>query len=290
MGFFSDIGRTLGAVGAVVNPVGLVSNLGTGIMDYFANQQDNASVEAMNRMQLEKSDIWNAENLKLARDNMAMQREFAQNGIRWRVEDAQAAGLHPLAALGMNPANASPAQAMFNTPQLGGSSRSGLHAFSNMGQNIMRSVMATMDRQERLMAMQAESAHRQLQNEVLENQKKLSDIELAKQMGNPGMPGMEGQDPPPATSLVRTGERWMSVEPSAAYNERSGSNLPNTIGWWFSNKLLPKAGMNVNRWFINGDEVAGPKGSTAGNWFWLPIVGRYYWVSDDEMHTFPFRQ
>lgn len=35
-----------------------------------------------------------------ARSNEAMQREFAQHGIRWRVEDAKAAGLHPLYALG----------------------------------------------------------------------------------------------------------------------------------------------------------------------------------------------
>ena len=29
-----------------------------------------------------------------------LQREFAQNGIRWKVADAEAAGIHPLAALG----------------------------------------------------------------------------------------------------------------------------------------------------------------------------------------------
>lgn len=32
-----------------------------------------------------------------------LQREFAKHGVRWRVEDAAAAGLHPLAALGMQP-------------------------------------------------------------------------------------------------------------------------------------------------------------------------------------------
>ena len=31
----------------------------------------------------------------MAEDNVAYQREFAQNGIRWRAEDARAAGLHP---------------------------------------------------------------------------------------------------------------------------------------------------------------------------------------------------
>lgn len=34
-----------------------------------------------------------------ANSNAALQREFAQNGIRWRVEDAKAAGLHPMYAL-----------------------------------------------------------------------------------------------------------------------------------------------------------------------------------------------
>jgi hypothetical protein len=35
-----------------------------------------------------------------AKKNRALQREFAQNQIRWKVADAKAAGLHPLAALG----------------------------------------------------------------------------------------------------------------------------------------------------------------------------------------------
>lgn len=41
-----------------------------------------------------------AEQNALARENMAQQKEFAQHGVRWKVADAQAAGLHPLAALG----------------------------------------------------------------------------------------------------------------------------------------------------------------------------------------------
>lgn len=40
--------------------------------------------------------------------NADLMREFAKMGIRWRVEDAKAAGLHPLAALGMQPAQGSP--------------------------------------------------------------------------------------------------------------------------------------------------------------------------------------
>lgn len=51
----------------------------------------------------------NASNSKsIAREQMAMQREFAQNGIQWRVEDAKKAGLHPLYAIGASGASYTP--------------------------------------------------------------------------------------------------------------------------------------------------------------------------------------
>lgn len=40
--------------------------------------------------------------------NVAYQREFAKHGIRWRVADAEAAGLHPLAAVGAQTHSFSP--------------------------------------------------------------------------------------------------------------------------------------------------------------------------------------
>lgn len=49
-----------------------------------------------------------AQNRQSQRFSADLQREFAQHGIQWRVEDAKRAGLHPLAALGMMPASASP--------------------------------------------------------------------------------------------------------------------------------------------------------------------------------------
>lgn len=45
---------------------------------------------------------------KINRDNANLQREFAQNSIQWRVEDAKRAGIHPLAALGASGYSASP--------------------------------------------------------------------------------------------------------------------------------------------------------------------------------------
>lgn len=72
--------------------------------------------------------------LRQAEANYANQKEFATHGIRWRVEDAKAAGLHPLYALGGAGA------AFQNNPiTVGGGSEFG----SDMGQNISRAMLAT---------------------------------------------------------------------------------------------------------------------------------------------------
>lgn len=74
--------------------------------------------------------------------NERMQREFAQNGVRWRVEDAKAAGLHPLFAVGAQGSQASPSHV--------GDSSLG-NAMSNMGQGISRAINATRTSEEREM-------------------------------------------------------------------------------------------------------------------------------------------
>ena len=43
--------------------------------------------------------------------NANLQRDFAQHGVRWRVADAKAAGIHPLYAMGANLPSAAPIQA-----------------------------------------------------------------------------------------------------------------------------------------------------------------------------------
>lgn len=68
--------------------------------------------------------------------NMALQREFAQNGIRWRVDDAKAAGLHPLYALTGQTAQATPSTLNFdNSNALG-------RGLADAGQHIGRAVAA----------------------------------------------------------------------------------------------------------------------------------------------------
>lgn len=83
---------------------------------------------------------FNAQQLQLARDQMAMQREFAQMGIRWKVEDAKAAGLHPLAALGAQVSSPSPVSAGGEAPKMD---------MSSLGQDLTRAFKAAATKEER---------------------------------------------------------------------------------------------------------------------------------------------
>lgn len=93
--------------------------------------------------------------------NAAMQKEFAQNGIRWKVADAKAAGLHPLAALG--------AQTMSPSASFGATDYSYL---AGMGQDVGRAIMAKQTKQERAAQQAYDQQIRQLnlRRGELENQ------------------------------------------------------------------------------------------------------------------------
>lgn len=110
-----------------------------------------------------------------AGDNANLQREFAQNGIRWRVEDAQRAGIHPLYALGAQTHQASPVHVGTN--------------FAAAGQDFSRAMEATRTGPERVNAqLQALTLERAgLENELLRSQIAGSKAALLRQVG-PAMP------------------------------------------------------------------------------------------------------
>lgn len=111
MGFFSFLGDTVGAV------------LGSKSVS-----DTNASNQAINER------------------NIALQREFAQSGIRWKVADAKAAGIHPLYAIGGSGATFTPNSiAMQSDPHLANLAKSA-------GQNLGRAVSATQTKNERVQA------------------------------------------------------------------------------------------------------------------------------------------
>lgn len=85
----------------------------------------------------------------LAKQNMEMQKTFAQNGIRWRVEDAKAAGLHPLIGAGAMTTTYSPGASVgVGIPESGTSSLAGAE-LQALGQGIERALSANEVREER---------------------------------------------------------------------------------------------------------------------------------------------
>lgn len=94
--------------------------------------------------------------------NIDMQRDFAQQGIRWRVADAEAAGIHPLYALGASGASFSPS---VNVGSMG-------PALASAGQDIGRAISAGRSQTERVQdaAVYNPLMHLQEQRLQLENE------------------------------------------------------------------------------------------------------------------------
>lgn len=122
--------------------------------------------------------------------NRDMQREFAQHGIRWKVADAKAAGLHPLAALGASTTSFAPMSVGDN---LGS-------ALAGTGQDLMRAAMATQTRDEREMVRQGQAAEVALRERqanaqigLLEAQTALANSQAARlNFVGPPMPSVGG--------------------------------------------------------------------------------------------------
>lgn len=160
-----------------------------------------------------------------AQRNIQMQKEFAQNGISWKVADAQRAGIHPLAALG--------APLVGFTPQQVGDTLG--NSIADMGQDLSRAVTATSSENQRTKALSLKLAELQVQRAELENTKLASDIARASRPAvGPALPteadalrALEGQGdsslqkmamkldqmPGAAASIVRAGGMPIPVVP-----------------------------------------------------------------------------
>lgn len=149
-----------------------------------------------------------AQNMRINNDNIALQREFAQNGVSWRVADAIKAGLHPLAALGGTGASFSPmAHISGGSPTQAGNaqgSSSGFaaspsaipdHAMGNalhsMGSDISRAMLQTANSSTRNDTYTAATQALTLQNQGLQNELLKSQLARARQNSSPSMPTNE---------------------------------------------------------------------------------------------------
>lgn len=155
-----------------------------------------------------------------------LQREFAQSGIQWRVQDAKAAGVHPVYALGGSGASYTP-----SSISLGAESALG-NAFSSAGQDIGRAVNATRTSSQRVDAFTKAAQALTLEKGALENELLKSQIGRLRQTSSPALPSasqnwlVDGQGNSPSVE-TKPLERTAS-DPSRTYQEPGAIN---ELGW-----------------------------------------------------------
>lgn len=193
----------------------------------------------------------------------ALQKEFAQSGIQWKVQDAEKAGVHPLYALG--------AQTTSYQPMSVGGGASDFSWLGDAGQNIGRAIDATTGPQGRMATIALRAAEMDLQGKSLDNDIKratlASALQTSQQAGNgPGIPsltdvpGTSIQDGPnilvqnrltapfksadhvefgasPEVTLRRTKNGWAPVIPEQL-SESFEQDWPGRYQWMARNKLV----------------------------------------------------
>lgn len=100
----------------------------------------------------------------------ALQREFAQNGIQWKVEDAKKAGIHPIYALGGGGASFSPVSQAFTADT------ALPNALASAGQDIGRAVHKTQTAEGRMSQLSSAASALQLEGMKLDNDLKKTEI------------------------------------------------------------------------------------------------------------------
>lgn len=164
---------------------------------------------------------------KAASKNIKLQKQFAQQGIQWKVADSLKAGIHPLYGLG--------AQTMsFSPVNVGGSGGPDLSFLGQMGQDIDRSRMATSTQGARAPIQQMERItleRGELENELLRSQIRRAN---APHVG-PAFPALVEEKivPPQRTTGVNLGVGWRSAprfSDAQTYEDRYGELGGSALG------------------------------------------------------------
>lgn len=196
-----------------------------------------------------------------AQRNIAMQREFAQNAIQWKAKDAEAAGIHPIYALGGSTTSFSPVS-------VGATGSSPLaSSISSMGQDVSRAAAAHLgptargDAVSSVMQGQEVQANKlKIENMSLQNDILRSKLVSLNQPGTP--PGVDFVVPenkkieerPP---LMVLGKRWdtnPNTSPMKAVEDQYGDDGP--VSWIASTGIAANdAVYNFNKRHSRRDDV-----------------------------------
>lgn len=175
----------------------------------------------------------------------ALQREFAQSGVRWKAEDARQAGIHPLAALGSPLASYTPSAIQLGVPDQMGK------AVASMGQDVGRAINATRTQGEREDAYTKTVQDLNLQKLGLENDllrtQLASQVQRLKQSANPPMPEVSPGEHEPVPlkigkqeerkPLMLGGNRW-KTEPGNSNAQDFEDRYGEISDWTFGPAVL----------------------------------------------------
>lgn len=196
----------------------------------------------------------------MAAQNIQLQKDFAQAGIRWKVNDAKEAGIHPLYALGATTHNFSPVS-------IGNDASSPLgDALSSAGQDIGRAVNSTMTLPERTASLEASMAQTEgvrLDNEIKKTQLASGLQKLGQAQATPPSPSLVGdgsapfdvpeknksEERPPLMLFGRRVNTPSGTSPMKAWEDQIGDDGP--LSWLA--QLLVGTHMikeNVDRWML----------------------------------------
>nr|QJB19996.1 MAG: DNA pilot protein [Microvirus sp.] len=228
---------------------GAAGLLGPAILPFLPAAADYIATQDTNETNTNNANAANRTQAEIAERNIALQREFAQNGLRWRIEDAQAAGIHPLAALGAPGASFSPVTVGTTVPNYQSPMSGTGAALRDMGQNISRAVQSTMTPQEKIYSETTNALkleNMQLQNDLLRGQ--VSHINKQNQPATPSVAPRVITKPSEQTAsssddhsrqagsvndygFVRTASGGLAIVPSTDVKERIEDQLIPELSW-----------------------------------------------------------
>jgi len=197
------------------------------------------------------------------------QKEFAQSGISWKVQDAKRAGIAPLAALGSNLVSYSP-------QSIGG----GDYGVSAAGQDISRAIQSTQSSNSRTTAVTRTAAALSLERGQLENDLLRAQIAKLNQPGtgpgiatdaeghlipgqpNAGIPGVqvgpskttavtagipyEQAGTVPDVHFAQTADGGYAPIPGAAVKQQIEDTFLPEIAWAIRNMVMPSISTAYN--------------------------------------------
>lgn len=214
----------------------------------------------MNQNSAENANAANAAQNQL---NLAYQHEANTKNIQWKVADAKAAGLHPLAALGVSAAGG-PSASIGQTADT-----SMGDAVSRTGQDISRALSATQSQQRRAEAFDNATRSLDIENKSLQNELLRSRIAISKAGSPPASPSpdqawqVSGQGEVPSVKMKpfevtpgQPGTPWQepgaisdvgysrtpggyAILPSKEAQERMEDNWLASFAWMYRNQITP---------------------------------------------------